>query len=178
MSLEKSLVRLKLDRLDSLLLHHPADLLEWRGERIYRSLLGLKKSGLVERIGVSIYSPNELDTILDNYDIDIVQAPFNVLDRRLETSGCLTRLHELGIEVHVRSVFLQGLLLLKKSEMPDRFHRWDGVWNLWHDWLKDNNITALSATLNFALSEKKHRPGCNRCSGYFTTRPNYRFDRT
>ena len=72
----------------------------------------LKEEGIVKKIGCSIYSPDELNFILNSLDVDIIQAPLNLLDRRLIDSGWLSKLKSYGIEVHTRSSFLQGLLLM------------------------------------------------------------------
>ena len=68
-----------------------------------------------------------LESILDLYDIDLVQLPLNILDRRLIDSDILARLKNRGVEIHVRSVFLQGLLLMPKNQIPDKFVRWKPI---------------------------------------------------
>jgi aryl-alcohol dehydrogenase-like predicted oxidoreductase len=97
-------------------------------------LLEAKKSGLIEKIGVSIYDPKSLDLICSRFPIDLVQAPMNILDNRLFDSGWLDRLNHYGIEVHSRSVFLQGLLLREDLQSRVEFLRWRedfeqlGIW--------------------------------------------------
>ena len=103
-------------------------------------------------IGVSIYSDNQLKKIIENFDIDLVQLPFNILDKRLMDSGILSKIHAQGIEVHARSVFLQGLLLMSEQNRPDKFNRWSGLWKIWHEWLNDNQITAVEAAIRHAVS--------------------------
>jgi aryl-alcohol dehydrogenase-like predicted oxidoreductase len=104
------------------------------------------------KIGVSVYDRSQLQSILDNFDIDLVQLPFNILDRRMIDSGMLATLQSKGIEVHVRSIFLQGLLLMSEKNRPDKFKRWSVLWRIWHEWLNDNKITALEATTRYAVS--------------------------
>lgn len=157
-SLHGSLGRLKIPKLYGLLLHHPQDLLGVLGQQLYSSLQSCKDRGEVQKIGISIYDPSDLDIILKKYHIDLIQAPFNVIDRRLETtrnsvgSFWLDDLHESGIEIHVRSIFLQGLLLMEKNQRPVKFNRWNKLWESWHTWLKENQISAIQACLNFVLS--------------------------
>ena len=67
-------------------------------------------------------------------------------------SGMLATLRSKGAEVHARSVFLQGLLLMSEQNRPDKFNRWSGLWKIWHEWLNDNQITALEATIRHAVS--------------------------
>lgn len=148
-----SLERLKTVRLRGLLVHRSQQLLGQRGVALYRALAAIKDQGLVEKIGVSIYSPNELDTLWPDFQLDLVQAPFNIFDRHLVTSGWLTRLSQAGTEVHVRSVFLQGLLLMEASKRPAIFDRWLPLWEQWHRWLDDRMLTSLQACLGFLASE-------------------------
>jgi len=152
-SVSNSLKSLNVTYLHGLLLHSPQELLGKNGTELYRSLVKIKQSGLIKNIGISIYIPEELDELLHRYRIDIVQAPFNIFDQRLITSNWLTKLKKMDIEVHVRSVFLQGLLLMDASERPKYFSKWDGLWSEWHEWLKKNNISPLQACLGFALAQ-------------------------
>ena len=152
-SVINSLKRLKLEKLYGLLLHHPQDLLEDYGEELYSALQSLRSCGLVEKIGISIYSPPELDQLWGNYKFDLVQAPFNGLDQRLVTSGWLQRLKQQGVEVHGRSLFLQGLLLLSEKERPQKFQRWQSLWTAWHTWLNEQGISPLAACLGAAWDQ-------------------------
>jgi Predicted oxidoreductases (related to aryl-alcohol dehydrogenases) len=156
-SVINSLKRLKLEKLHSLLLHHPQDLLEDYGEELYSALESVRTCGLVEKIGISIYSPTELDQLWRNYKFDLVQVPFNGLDQRLVTSGWLQRLKEEGVEVHGRSLFLQGLLLLSEKERPQKFQRWQSLWTAWHTWLDEQGISPLAACLGAAWDKDQPR---------------------
>lgn len=151
-SVDFSMSRLRVSKIYGLLLHRPSQLLDSYGSEYYRALLALKDSGKVEKIGISIYSPDELDTLWPNFNFDLVQAPFNVFDRRLQTTGWLDRLNQNSVEVHVRSVFLQGLLLMEAANLPKYFHSWAWLWEAWHRWLKENTISPLGACLGFALA--------------------------
>jgi len=147
-----SLGRLKVDSLYGLLLHCPEQLLSPGGNEIYQSLLRLKRLGYVKKMGVSIYSPNELDKIFKEMHFDIVQAPLSILDRRLVDSGWSLRLRKLNVELHTRSTFLQGLLLMPKKKRPKKFNVWNPIWNEWDRWLAENNLTPLEACLGYVLS--------------------------
>ncbi|MCE9619614.1 MAG: aldo/keto reductase [Planctomycetes bacterium] len=157
-SVEESLKRLGVAKLEGLLLHKPSQLLEVNGKKMYDTLTALKKDGFVNKIGVSIYEPCELEPLTARFHLDLVQAPFNVLDQRLRTSGWLDKLAEQNIEVHVRSIFLQGLLLMDEASRPEKFNRWGAFWIQWHKHLRASGRTALEACLDFAISEKRiHR---------------------
>ena len=151
-AVQGSLGRLKVEKLHGLLLHRPQQLLEKNGDKLYRALQQLKQDGLVQKIGISIYDPSELDTLCNRYQLDLIQAPFSIMDRRLLDTGWLTRLAEQGTELHVRSVFLQGLLLMTENNRPPKFDRWTPLWSEWHEWLGDAGLTPLQACLRYALS--------------------------
>ena len=148
-----SLRRLRCRKLYGLLLHKAQQLAGPRGDEIYRALTALKDLKLVEKIGVSIYAPDELTDLCPRYRLDLVQAPYNVLDRRLATSGWLSRLRYEGTEVHARSLFLQGLLLMTAARRPPCFGRWQSLWNLWDSWLDGQGLTAVQGCLGFALAQ-------------------------
>jgi len=150
-----SLAKLKQSKLSGLLLHRPDELLSDVGAEIWLALNAVKEEGLVDLIGYSIYSPDELDSIYSNYQPDIVQAPYNIIDRRLCSSGWIDRLHSDGVEIHVRSIFLQGLLLMEAALRPVKFDEWSHLWSTWDNWLESNNLTKLQGALQFALSNPK-----------------------
>lgn len=148
--MQASLRRLDVDSVYGLLLHRSENLLG--ATPMVQALERLKAEGLVQKIGVSIYSPQELDAVTQACAIDLVQAPLNLMDRRLLTSGWLQRLHDQGIEVHARSVFLQGLLLMPRAAIPAKFERWALLWDAWHDGLARNHLSATAASLQYPLS--------------------------
>jgi aryl-alcohol dehydrogenase-like predicted oxidoreductase len=148
----RSLDNLKQDSVYGVLVHNADDLLKPGSDKIFEKLQELKQEKKIEKIGVSIYDHNQLQAILENFDIDLVQLPFNILDRRLIDSGMLSMLKNKGIEVHARSVFLQGLLLMNNQDRPEKFNHWNALWKIWSEWLNDNQITALEATIRHAVS--------------------------
>lgn len=148
----ESLCRLGIGCLYGVLLHQPAQLGGEHGDLLAASLRSLKSDGLVEKIGLSIYSPTELELAHD-LSIDLIQAPFNIFDRRISNSGWLERLADRGVEVHARSVFLQGLLLMSSESILPKFRPWTKVLTDWHKWLSSNpKITPLHACLGFILN--------------------------
>jgi aryl-alcohol dehydrogenase-like predicted oxidoreductase len=153
--IQGSLNRLGLSSLTGLLLHRPRQLLESGKEELWPTLMKLKCDGVIQKVGYSIYAPDELDKLWKTYKPDLVQLPFNIFDRRLVTSGWLNKMHESYVEVHVRSVFLQGLLLMDKKNRPAKFNRWSEQWDIWGGWLQECNISPLKAALAFALSDKR-----------------------
>lgn len=149
---ESSLQRLGVQSVYGLLMHRPENLLGQFGKDIIVALQRIKAAGYVEKIGVSIYDPAELDELTQIMKVDLVQAPLNLMDRRFQTSGWLRRLHQGGIEIHTRSTFLQGLLLMPRHKIPEKFERWSAIWNEWQLKLQENNLSALTACLAYPLS--------------------------
>jgi aryl-alcohol dehydrogenase-like predicted oxidoreductase len=109
--------RLGVDMVDGLLVHHAGDLLGPHGPRLWGTLEALRADGSLGKIGASIYTARDLDALLDRFPLQLVQAPVNVFDQRLLASGHLAGLKSAGIEVHARSVFLQGLLLMEPDQL-------------------------------------------------------------
>ena len=152
--INNSLLRLNVLSVYGILLHRPLQLLEKNGSQLWNSLEGLKERSITKKIGFSVYSPDELDKLWKaGFIPDIVQAPYNVFDQRLKDSGWLSKLNDNKVEVHTRSVFLQGLLLMPSDKRPKYFSKWNNLFNEWDLWLKTDNISGLEAALNFVLSE-------------------------
>ena len=113
------------------MLNSSENLLGAKGKRLINAINRVKINGFVKKIGISIYDPSECEQIMRLTRIDIVQAPLNILDQRLITSGWLTRLHSQDIEIHTRSAFLQGLLLMPRNKIPKIFDKWSKIWDQW-----------------------------------------------
>ena len=151
MQVEASLSRLKCTSLDALLLHRPQDLTEAHGAELFAAISSLKIEKTIQRFGVSIYTPDELNGIIGTFDIDVVQAPLNVFDRRI--LGVISQLSALNIEVHVRSVFLQGVLIAKPEDRPQRFNQWSEHFAMFDEWVNSSGMSAMACCLGFALQQ-------------------------
>ena len=153
-ALRDSLARLRQRSVYGLLLHRAADLRGPHAASLYAALASARAQGLVTKIGLSIYDPAELDDLWPAFRFDLVQAPLNVFDRRLVSSGWLERLARDGAEVHARSAFLQGALLMSDAERPSYFDRWSPLFAEWSAWLRQHRVTAAKACLDFVLSHR------------------------
>lgn len=151
----QSCKKLKRKHLYAVLLHQPQILLGNYGEEIFRELLKLKDKNIISKIGISVYSPEILEPVSRQFKVDIVQVPFNVFDQQILLSGWSSRLKENGTEIHSRSVFLQGLLLMQKSNLhPYFWSNWSALFNDWYRYLEKNNVDALRVTLKVALQQE------------------------
>ncbi len=152
-SFNLSLKKLRLINAYGLLVHNTSYLLDKKiGKELYNSLLKLKKKGKIEKIGISVHSIKELDEILNNYEMDIILAPFNVFDQRILKKNYLKKLRKKNIEIYTRSAFLQGLLIMKERERPKKFDRWKKLFNLWHKYLIKLKKSPIEVCLNFIFS--------------------------
>jgi aryl-alcohol dehydrogenase-like predicted oxidoreductase len=122
----------RLEKIDTLLVHHAQDLLAPGGELLFSWLRSQKAQGKVSRIGVSVYDGAEVAALLDRHALDVVQLPANIADQRLIADGSVARLQAAGVEIHVRSLFLQGLLLASPAFAVERFpaqREWFGAFH-------------------------------------------------
>lgn len=106
-----SLERLGVKKLHGLMLHREQQLDLW-SEGLGHSMMNLKMKGYVDWCGVSVYSPEAAQVALETDGVDVIQLPTNILDRRFEEAGVFSKAESLGKTIYIRSVFLQGLLLM------------------------------------------------------------------
>jgi len=116
-SLLQSGSRLRLRRIPICLLHNAPDMLRYGG-LVARSLLELKREGLVSLVGISAYHPEDVEQFLEFEKFDAIQIPINILDTRLIKQGLLNELAQREVLVFARSVFLQGLFFLGPNHLP------------------------------------------------------------
>jgi aryl-alcohol dehydrogenase-like predicted oxidoreductase len=147
----KSLKNLSKGQVEGLLIHDINDIENKQFNALFNKLNELKKEGLVKKIGFSIYTPEQIDFLLGNFEFDLIQLPFNVFDVRLLEGGQLQALKNKGVEVHARSVFLQGLLL-GFDNLPDYFSIWEKQFNEYQSMVKETGFSLLEYALNFALN--------------------------
>jgi aryl-alcohol dehydrogenase-like predicted oxidoreductase len=147
-----SLERLRQPRIYGLLVHDARDLLAAESERLMDALIDLKERRIVAKLGVSVYDERELDAVLARFSVDIVQVPLSVLDQRMHASGVLGHLKRAGIEVHARSVFLQGILLLEPRALPAFFGPYRHKLKQIHDAARRDGLSVLTLALAFVAA--------------------------
>ena len=149
----RSLELLGAGRVHGLLLHHCADALAPGGEALIQEMQALQRAGLVERIGVSVYDAAELDAVMKLFTPQIVQLPLSIADQRLARSGHLAKLAALGIEIHARSVFLQGLLVEPDPDFPREVARHRATFTALREGLRGAGSTPLEGALAYVASQ-------------------------
>jgi aryl-alcohol dehydrogenase-like predicted oxidoreductase len=150
----QSLDNLNIGQVDGLLIHNIDDVKDKRFGDLFHKLNVLKEEGLINKIGFSTYTPDQVDFLLENFDFDLIQVPFNVFDARLVEGGQLKALKKKNIEIHARSVFLQGVLLSFDS-LSDYFSTWDAQFEQYQEMVREKELSLLEYALNFALKTQE-----------------------
>ena len=100
------------------------------------------------KVGISVYTTKDIETLLEYWNPDIIQLPINVIDQRLVKSGSLKLLKSRGVEVHARSIFLQGLLLRDLDNIPPFFQPWISIFKDFEKWCLESNMSKLQACVS------------------------------
>jgi len=145
---QESFERLRIDFFHGYLLHDFNDYLN--DKDIFKYLIQLKESGCIQKIGFSLYNPEQLETLFyDNVVFDLVQIPYNLADRRFEKY--FEALKHRNIEIHARSVFLQGLFFMKQNELPNKLKPVGNFLDKLNELSKEINRSIENISLNFVL---------------------------
>lgn len=144
-----SLARLRCDSVYGVLVHHAPDLLASGGERLYEMLAEWRSRGQALKIGVSVYTRAEVDAVFERFRLDIVQLPLSVFDQRLAADGTLRALKRMNVEIHARSVFLQGLALIDPAALPAGFDSARPVLTRFRDALAERGLAPLAGALAY-----------------------------
>jgi aryl-alcohol dehydrogenase-like predicted oxidoreductase len=147
----ESLENLGQKQVEGLLVHDINNIKNKRFDALFSKLNELKQQGLIKKIGFSTYTPEQVNFLLKNFDFDLIQLPFNVFDVRLIEGGQLQALKKKNIEIHARSVFLQGVLL-DFDNLSDYFLTWKRQFMEYQAMVKNSGLSLLEYALNFALS--------------------------
>jgi len=143
-----SLQNLQINSIYGYLIHDFNSFLKNLG--IWHKLVELKNKKKIGKIGFSLYYPRELEYLLEkNYCFDIVQIPFNIFDQRF--LPYLSLLKSKDVEVHVRSVFLQGLVFKNIKELEGIFFKHRRKLSKLREYANDLNVSVSSICLNFVL---------------------------
>src|SRR6201996_321943 len=150
--IRQSLRRLRLDKVDTVMVQSAGDLFSPLGPAMWDRLRRLRDEGLFEAIGVSVFASDDPVALVRRFKPDVVQAPVSLLDQRLIVSGALAEIAGLGVEVQLRSIFLQGLLFLPPDRMPVGLRASAGPLSRVRRLIAEGRSDPLQAALWFALS--------------------------
>ena len=147
-----ALKRMRLDRADAIIAPSAGELFGPQGMASWTRLLALRDEGLFRAVGVSCFASDDPVGLTRRFRPDIVQAPVSLLDQRLIVSGALAEIANMGVEVHLRSIFLQGLLFLPPDRMPTALKGASGPLSRVRRLIAEGRSDPLQAALGFALS--------------------------
>jgi aryl-alcohol dehydrogenase-like predicted oxidoreductase len=139
-----------LGAVDLLLVHSVRDLLGPSGTTLWRALQALKAEGVIGGIGISAYVADDPVALAERFQPDAMQLPFSLLDQRLLHDGSLARLKNMGVEIHARSLFLQGLLFMPQP--PEKLSAAGPMLAQARAEIAQAGLTPLAAALGFVLS--------------------------
>ena len=146
--LKVSFETLKLDKIYSCMIHNFDDYLS--NPRMFSELIEYRKSGKLEKIGFSLYYPDQLSFLLNSQvDFDIIQVPFNICDTRFKK--LISEDFFLTKEVHVRSCYLQGIFFAKKPKVSDVLLE---KINMLKEYCLDSKVDLDRLLINFCMSRK------------------------
>lgn len=140
-----------INKVETLFFHDIKILFTKNGNKIFRNFEELKKKNFFQKIGLSIYNINYLDYLILNYNFDVVQCPYNILDKRILTTGWYEKLKNQEKEIHIRSIFLQGMLVNKLLYKKKYFRQWKEIFNRWFKFLEDKKISPIDYCLSDLL---------------------------
>lgn len=147
-----SLRRLGLERADAIIVSSPSELFGPHGAAVWDRLARLRDEGLFAKIGVAAHASDDPVGVARRFKPDILQAPASLLDQRLLADGSLARIAGLGIEVQLRSIFLNGLLFLPPDRVPAQLKGASGRLSKVRRMIAEGRSDPLQAALGFALS--------------------------
>ena len=149
LALTETLALLKTDSIYGYLAHNADVLIE--NPSLWNALLEAKNNGKISKIGFSLYQPEQLEKLLElNCIPDLVQLPYSILDRKFEAQ--LSILKELGTEIHVRSVFLQGLYFMNPNHLPEKLQPLQSNLTEFHQLCDEHNVSVGEVALNYVIA--------------------------
>lgn len=144
-------------RLDALLVHHPTDLAGREGDRLWRALQDLVNEGIFPRLGISASFADEPLRLAARFSPAVIQVPVSLFDQRLVCDGTLAELAARGIEIHARSIFLQGLLFATDVQLAASIRHIAPALEKRRNIMRDCGATLVGGALGYVLSRPELR---------------------
>lgn len=146
------LTRLGITQADAIVVQSASDLFSAHGAAMWQRLLAMRDAGLFARVGISAYASDDPVGLAKRFRPDMIQAPGSLLDQRLLVDGSLASIREMGIEVQLRSIFLNGLLFLPPDRVPSQLKGAATRLSRARRLIAEGRSDPLQAALGFALS--------------------------
>lgn len=151
-NLENTLSRLGTDYLDSYLIHSARYVYN---DEIIATLNRMKHDGLVKRVGVSVYEPEEAKKCIERPNVEFMQIPYSIFDQRMEKAGVFEAAKNDGIQIHSRSAFIQGLILMDEDEVPPFLHKAKPIVGKISTLCKRHGISRISLAMNYVKQQSR-----------------------
>lgn len=146
-----SIAEISRHQLTTLLFHDPTQFLNQTRDTARHALEVAHNQHPDLVFGASIYDPIEWEQLKEIPELKVFQVPLNVFDRRFETSGAIQEMFQMGKVVHVRSVFLQGLLLMDPDNLNSYFSPWAPLLKKWQSHCLEKGQSIIGAAASFAM---------------------------
>ena len=114
----------------------------------------LKASGVIKKLGVSVYENEEINELIDERDVDLIQLPFNLLDNNSQRLDSVKRAKNMGVEIHTRSAFLQGLFFRNIDDLPEKLKALKPHLCEIRRIAETNNLSLGDLSLNYVVQQK------------------------
>jgi aryl-alcohol dehydrogenase-like predicted oxidoreductase len=155
-ALIKSKKKLNIKKFYGVLFHNEKQLLGKSSKEYLTLVKSLKDNNITNKVGVSVYTLKSLNLIIKKFNINLIQIPANVFDKRFLNKKLLKKLKEKNISIFVRSVFLKGILINKKFRDKNKFFdKYKKEFNFYERWLEKKNIINKNFfCINYILANK------------------------
>lgn len=150
-SLINSIHSMKLEQIDTIMFHSFESYLNNKPHLKEIYVTGVSK--YFKRIGVSVYTNEEMEALINDEWVSVVQLPFNLLDNHLKRNAIVEKLREQKKEIHTRSCFLQGLFFLNEDKIPEKLTAVKPFLNKLKQITAENKIEMGHLALQYALSK-------------------------
>lgn len=147
--LKAQLLSLDISSFDTIMIHHISGVPDFFSQENFQSLVD---DGIAKKIGLSIGCESEYRHLEKRFSFDVVQLPFNILNQQYITMDFLKELYDKKIEIHARSIFLQGILAANAIVLPDHLKGLDFYLKKIIKIANENNTSLKSLALHFAIN--------------------------
>ncbi|MDF0692496.1 aldo/keto reductase [Aquirufa ecclesiirivi] len=151
-SIKSSIAKLQTDSIDSIMFHSFADYQNSKSQ--IQELNQNYKGQLFKKMGVSVYTNEQINGVLQDPEIDLIQAPFNLLDNENLRGDIFLKINDSGKELHTRSVFLQGLFFKELDSFPQKLQSLIPSIQLLHNLAAKNGISVNDMAIAYVCSKK------------------------
>lgn len=152
-----SLKCLNIDMVEGLIIHNIKDIYKDGYHYIFDALNDVKQQKLTQKIGASVYTIQDVERLLKVQSFDIIQLPLNLFSQNFIRSGIIEELYNQNIEIHVRSVFLQGVIFLSLDDFPSHLEPLQKKMRELYGLSEKYNMSLLDLALNFIKNQNKIR---------------------